>query len=236
MLLLLIYRCLLSCKSIFNNCFHWPLLFLIFSKPAIFHFVANRRHPSPTKEMLEPLLRTASSVGLNLDVSSSKALAESLDNAKVIVMYYFTFWMLHYMIVDSYADPLLLHDTQSDDPYFNKLIRILATRCMTQVRLGNEVPVLVYWFQRIHITFPVATHRQFISAVEIWPFLSTTITGLQLLFTLISLLPFADMQVCFPSLDALKHENNLFDGLNVIVNLKPFKACTWPFSSPVLSS
>ncbi|TVU48520.1 hypothetical protein EJB05_08158 [Eragrostis curvula] len=61
-----------------------------------------RRHPSPTKEMLEPLLRTASSVGLNLDVSSSKALAESLDNAK------------------------------SDDPYFNKLIRILATRCMTQ--------------------------------------------------------------------------------------------------------
>jgi hypothetical protein len=33
--------------------------------------------------MLEPLLRTASSIGLNLDVSSSKALAESLDNAKV---------------------------------------------------------------------------------------------------------------------------------------------------------
>uniref|UniRef100_A0A0E0K8A5 Uncharacterized protein n=1 Tax=Oryza punctata TaxID=4537 RepID=A0A0E0K8A5_ORYPU len=62
-----------------------------------------RRHPSPTKEMLEPLLRTASSVGLNLDVSSSKALAESLDNAK------------------------------NDDPYFNKLIRILATRCMTQI-------------------------------------------------------------------------------------------------------
>uniref|UniRef100_A0A0D9VP30 S1 motif domain-containing protein n=1 Tax=Leersia perrieri TaxID=77586 RepID=A0A0D9VP30_9ORYZ len=43
-----------------------------------------RRHPSPTKEMLEPLLRTASSVGLNLDVSSSKALAESLDNAKAV--------------------------------------------------------------------------------------------------------------------------------------------------------
>ncbi|OEL23703.1 Exosome complex exonuclease RRP44-like protein A [Dichanthelium oligosanthes] len=61
-----------------------------------------RRHPTPTKEMLEPLLRTTSSVGLNLDVSSSKALAESLDNAK------------------------------SNDPYFNKLIRILATRCMTQ--------------------------------------------------------------------------------------------------------
>ncbi|KAK6924586.1 PIN domain [Dillenia turbinata] len=61
-----------------------------------------RRHPTPTKEMLEPLLRTAAAVGLNLDTSSSKALADSLDQAV------------------------------RDDPYFNKLIRILATRCMTQ--------------------------------------------------------------------------------------------------------
>ncbi|KAF4402707.1 hypothetical protein G4B88_012492 [Cannabis sativa] len=60
-----------------------------------------RRHPTPTREMLEPLLRTAAAVGLNLDVSSSKALADSLDSA-------------------------------GNDPYFNKLIRILATRCMTQ--------------------------------------------------------------------------------------------------------
>lgn len=42
-----------------------------------------RRHPSPTREMLEPLLRTAAAVGLNLDVSSSKALADSLDHAVV---------------------------------------------------------------------------------------------------------------------------------------------------------
>ncbi|GMJ07855.1 Rrp44 homolog A, EMBRYO DEFECTIVE 2763 [Hibiscus trionum] len=61
-----------------------------------------RRHPTPTREMLEPLLCTAAAVGLDLDVSSSKALADSLDHAV------------------------------RDDPYFNKLIRILATRCMTQ--------------------------------------------------------------------------------------------------------
>ncbi|KAB1201993.1 Exosome complex exonuclease RRP44 [Morella rubra] len=61
-----------------------------------------RRHPTPTREMLEPFLRTAAAVGLNLDASSSKALADSLDRAV------------------------------GDDPYFNKLIRILATRCMTQ--------------------------------------------------------------------------------------------------------
>ncbi|XP_027903296.1 exosome complex exonuclease RRP44 homolog A [Vigna unguiculata] len=61
-----------------------------------------RRHPTPTREMLEPLLQTAAAVGLHLDVSSSKALADSLDHAV------------------------------GDDPYFNKLIRILATRCMSQ--------------------------------------------------------------------------------------------------------
>ncbi|KAI4314665.1 hypothetical protein L6164_027553 [Bauhinia variegata] len=61
-----------------------------------------RRHPTPTREMLEPLMHTAAAVGLHLDVSSSKALADSLDRAV------------------------------GDDPYFNKLIRILATRCMTQ--------------------------------------------------------------------------------------------------------
>ncbi|XP_019461134.1 PREDICTED: exosome complex exonuclease RRP44 homolog A [Lupinus angustifolius] len=61
-----------------------------------------RRHPTPTKEMLEPLLRTAAAIGLHLDVSTSKAMADSLDHAV------------------------------GDDPYFNKLIRILATRCMSQ--------------------------------------------------------------------------------------------------------
>ncbi|XP_075481686.1 exosome complex exonuclease RRP44 homolog A-like [Primulina tabacum] len=75
------------------------------AKKILEHFPLNallRRHPGPTKEMLEPLIRTAAAVGLYLDVSSSKALADSLDCAV------------------------------GDDPYFNKLIRILATRCMTQ--------------------------------------------------------------------------------------------------------
>jgi exosome complex exonuclease DIS3/RRP44 len=70
------------------------------------HFPAYsllRRHPVPTPSMFEPLLRTAAAVGVHLDISSSKALADSLDHAV------------------------------GDDPYFNKLIRILATRCMTQV-------------------------------------------------------------------------------------------------------
>lgn len=45
-----------------------------------------RRHPTPTKEMLEPLLRTAAAVGLDLDISSSKGLADSLDRAVVRIL------------------------------------------------------------------------------------------------------------------------------------------------------
>jgi exosome complex exonuclease DIS3/RRP44 len=42
-------------------------------------------------------------------VSNSKLLAESLDRA-----------------------------VRSDDPYFNKLVRIMCTRCMTQVGAGGR--------------------------------------------------------------------------------------------------
>ncbi|RVW55126.1 Exosome complex exonuclease RRP44-like A [Vitis vinifera] len=96
-----------------------------------------RRHPSPTREMLEPLLRTAAAVGLNLDVSSSKALADSLDHAV------------------------------GDDPYFNKLIRILATRCMTQWDLsppefhhyGLAAPLYTHFTSPIRRYADVIVHR-----------------------------------------------------------------------------
>uniref|UniRef100_M8APN9 Exosome complex exonuclease RRP44 n=1 Tax=Aegilops tauschii TaxID=37682 RepID=M8APN9_AEGTA len=118
---------------------HYPLCSLL------------RRHPSPTKEMLEPLLRTASSVGLNLDVSSSKALAESLDNAK------------------------------RDDPYFNKLIRILATRCMTQAvyfcsgdlslseyyHYGLASPLYTHFTSPIRRYADVVVHRLLAAALDI---------------------------------------------------------------------
>jgi exosome complex exonuclease DIS3/RRP44 len=54
--------------------------------------------------MFEPLLRAGAAAGFSLDVSSSRALADSLDRAE-----------------------------RGDDSYFNKLVRIMATRCMTQV-------------------------------------------------------------------------------------------------------
>lgn len=66
-------------------------------------FACLRRHPKPSRRQFDALLAAANSVGVKLDVSSSKALADSLDAAVL-----------------------------EDNPHFNKLLRILTTRCMTQ--------------------------------------------------------------------------------------------------------
>ena len=87
-----------------------------------------RRHPTPTREMLEPLLRTAAAVGLHLDVSSSKALADSLDHSV------------------------------GDDPYFNKLIRILATRCMTQAVYFSSGDLTPPEYHHYGLAAPLYTH------------------------------------------------------------------------------
>ncbi|XP_073280073.1 exosome complex exonuclease RRP44 homolog A-like [Primulina huaijiensis] len=101
------------------------------AKKILEHFPLNallRRHPGPTKEMLEPLIRTAAAVGLYLDVSSSKALADSLDCAV------------------------------GDDPYFNKLIRILATRCMTQAVYFCSGDLSPLEFAHYGLAAPLYTH------------------------------------------------------------------------------
>eukprot|EP00955_Chlamydomonas_euryale_P059831 357506-Chlamydomonas_euryale.AAC.1 len=64
-----------------------------------------RRHPTPAPRQFDPIVRAAAAAGFEIDVRSSKALAASLDGA-----------------------------VRPDDVYFNKLVRIMTTRCMTQVR------------------------------------------------------------------------------------------------------
>jgi len=82
----------------------------------------------PSPQMFEPLLRTAAAVGVNLDISSSKALADSLDRAV------------------------------GNDPYFNKLIRILATRCMTQAVYFCSGELTLPEFHHYGLAAPLYTH------------------------------------------------------------------------------
>ena len=68
-----------------------------------------RRHPAPAPRMFDPLLKSCAAAGVKMDVSSSKALADSLDAA-----------------------------TRPDDAYFNTLLRIVATRCMSQAVFASR--------------------------------------------------------------------------------------------------
>ena len=62
-----------------------------------------RRHSTPKPAMIKEFSGLLSSLGYNLDYTSSRALAASLDK------------------ID-----------RKDDPFFNKLVRILTTRCMNE--------------------------------------------------------------------------------------------------------
>jgi exosome complex exonuclease DIS3/RRP44 len=83
----------------------WMLLANItVAKKTLLHYPTLsilRRHQSPSYDQLLPLIKAAKVAGFTLDVSTSKTLATSLDNA-----------------------------IKKEDPYFNNLLRILATRCM----------------------------------------------------------------------------------------------------------
>ena len=63
-----------------------------------------RRHPVPQKQNFDGLIAAAAVAGVEIKVDTSKALADSLDAA----------------------------DLGDGHPYFNKLLRIMATRCMSQ--------------------------------------------------------------------------------------------------------
>ncbi|KNC77921.1 exosome complex exonuclease RRP44 [Sphaeroforma arctica JP610] len=88
-----------------------------------------RRHPAPNKERFDSLVSWAKTVNVELDVSSSKKLAESLDKAVL-----------------------------PDRPYFNTLIRILTTRCMMQAQYFSSGTLPEEDYKHYGLAAPIYTH------------------------------------------------------------------------------
>ena len=92
-------------------------------------FSLLRRHPTPSADNFRPLVKAAAVVGIPIRVDSSRLLADSLDAA----------------VIPGF-------------PYFNRLIRILATRCMTQAVYFSSGEVERSEYRHYGLAAPIYTH------------------------------------------------------------------------------
>ena len=132
-------------------------------------FALLRRHPSPSKSQFDPLIAAAKSVGVNIDVTTSKHLAESLDKARRYSM--------------SASKHKSNKKQKSEDVQFNKMLRILTTRCMMPAayfcsgevapeeyhHYGLAAPIYTHFTSPIRRYADVVVHRLLASAIGVSP-------------------------------------------------------------------
>eukprot|EP00977_Amphora_coffeiformis_P014574 scaffold4097_cov166-Amphora_coffeaeformis.AAC.31 len=97
-----------------------------------------RRHPAPNRSMFDSLISKAQCKGLKIEIDDSKRLADSLDAAQV-----------------------------PDDPYVNKLLRILSTRCMSPAQYFCSGEFRAQEWHHYGLAAPVYTH--FTSPIRRYP-------------------------------------------------------------------
>lgn len=88
-----------------------------------------RRHPQPPLSNFEPLVKAGRAQGFEILVDTGKNLAESLDKA-----------------------------VKSDNPYFNTMLRILATRCMMQAVYFSSGMIQPEEYFHYGLACPIYTH------------------------------------------------------------------------------
>ncbi|XP_041467167.1 exosome complex exonuclease RRP44-like [Lytechinus variegatus] len=88
-----------------------------------------RRHPVPPPSNFEPIIKVALTRGFELQVDSGKALADSLDKANI---------------------PSI--------PFFNQLLRMMTTRCMTQALYFSSGMLQEDEYLHFGLASPIYTH------------------------------------------------------------------------------
>ena len=96
---------------------------------AFSHCALLRRHPSPPLSNYDILIKAGACKGVKIEVETAKALATSLDKA-----------------------------TLKEEPFFNTMLRVMATRCMMQALYFSAGTIPAEEFHHYGLATPIYTH------------------------------------------------------------------------------